>query len=109
MDCDHKHTECYVLNGRSDGALWFPSSDVNAAGNIERYTFELEVTVPTSYVVVASGELRDQSYTDQTKSKKTYSYEVDLPVTPSSIGLAIAPFTIDVDPKVVDPVPVTHF
>ncbi len=99
--------ECYVYTARGDASLWFPCIEsVTGGGGSERCTFELEITCPASHVVVATGELSGQSYTDDSKAKKTYTYLCDVPISPHSVGLAIAPFEVTPEPKVEA---LTHF
>ncbi len=50
----NRPAQCYVYTNRGDASLWFPCVENGGAG-LDRCTFELEITVPAAFTVVATG------------------------------------------------------
>ena len=79
----------YTDNTTSSCRSWFPCVDTVT----DRHTFDLQITVHSSLVAVATGDLYRQTQS-QDKSKRTFYYNIDVPTLPSSLGLSIGPFEI---------------
>ncbi|RWS10616.1 Transcription initiation factor TFIID subunit 2-like protein, partial [Dinothrombium tinctorium] len=81
--------------------LWFPSIDSFS----EPCTWKMEFTVDASMIAVATGDLIETVFNNDT-SKKTFHYQILIPTVAPAIGLAVGPFEIMVDPFMHE---VTHF
>lgn len=91
----------YTCSSENSSRMWFPSIDTFN----EACTWKLEFTVDSNMTAISSGELIETVYSFDLK-KKTFHYTVNTPVVPPSIGLAIGPFEVMVDPFMNE---VTHF
>jgi len=91
----------YTCSNENSSRMWFPSIDTCN----EACTWKLEFTVDSNMTAVSCGELIETVYSFDLK-KKTFHYVVSTPIVPPSIGLAVGPFEIMVDPFMHE---VTHF
>jgi hypothetical protein len=80
----------FVAQSNGTASLWFPCVE----GCDERCTFEMELTCPSAYTIVASGVLVKTQFTDADKLFKTFFYRVQTPITPAQLGIAVAPFQV---------------
>lgn len=91
----------YICN-HSGARSWFPCLDTLS----ERATYEMEYTVSSDLVVVSSGDLIEQVFSED-MSQKTFYYSLGIPTTAQMIGLCVGPFEIVTDP--VRPASITNF
>lgn len=77
-----------------------------------RFAVDLEITCPSQYVCVASGELRAQVFTDDsTRTHKTWIYTCPTPILARGLGFAVGQFQIvsETSDHAEAPVTVMHF
>jgi len=91
----------FTCSHESSSRLWFPCVDSTS----ELCTWKLEFTVDDGMTAVSCGDLVDTVYTPDMK-RKTFHYQLNVPTSACSIGLAVGPFEIYVDPNMNE---VTHF
>jgi hypothetical protein len=82
-------TQVFTTSAHASAAAWFPCIDNDMA---ERSTFDLEITCPVGYVVVASGELEQQVFSDATETTVTFMYSCKVPILARCLGLAVGPY-----------------
>ena len=81
----HMHTNNQIAGAR----LWFPCVDTL----YDRCTFQFEITVHSSLLVICSGDLQRQLLSDD-RSKRTFYFSIDSPLLPQNIGMAVGPFEV---------------
>ncbi|CAN8234934.1 unnamed protein product [Cochlearia groenlandica] len=80
------HTDNQMRRAR----CWFPCID----NEYHRCSFNLEFTVPHNFVAVSVGKLLYQVMCKEDTTRKTYVYELVIPVAPRWVSLVAGPFEI---------------
>lgn len=90
---DRPH-QVFTTSAFGTASCWFPCHDTAN----DRCTYDLELTCPAGYTVVASGELQQQVFTDATESKVTFEYKLPVPTMARQLGFVCARMHILPDP-----------